>query len=255
MPQSITNAQPARFRSRHPGKIDAGNRNPYDPASWGTLYSWYNADYGITLDGSNNVTTWIDKSINHHIMNSLTAGDRPAFLSNQFGILNEFSGIQFADPEYLYGTDIPATGSSNRAIIIIIKDVTENGSDPMNHICHWGTNANDQAWGLVSKTGGSFEYGNHYWADHSHSLITPISSVRCIIENKIGDYEYWYQNGVLSTSVYKVCNTGSTYGMLIGSRIDSPSEGANFCICELMTYSNNIDADSVWPVIKAQYGL
>jgi len=59
-----------------------GSPSPWTPAALGAdLAAWYDATYGITLNGSN-VALWLDKSGKGATASQGTAGDQPAFTAS-----------------------------------------------------------------------------------------------------------------------------------------------------------------------------
>lgn len=257
MAQPVDNAQPGRRRMRTPGKIDPGARSAYG-FSWGNLHSWYDANYGYNLDTASRVIELKDKSGNGHTLISEIAADRPTWTAAQFGAASEYPGIVFALVRYLLGGSLPQTGNLNRSIIAVLKGVTDPGSGYA-HIAHWGSNTNDDAWGLCARTSASgFKYGQHYWGSSSDSGIVPDANTKCIMVTKNGDAEQWYENGVTKNTNNKTCNTGhaaSVYGLHLGTRIQVYSEGCVFNLAEILFYSSLINVTQAWADIKSKYGL
>ena len=59
------------------------------------MVSWYKNKAGITLDGSGNVSEWIDSSTNTFDMSQSTAGARPSYTASTGGLI--FSSTAVAD--------------------------------------------------------------------------------------------------------------------------------------------------------------
>lgn len=62
------------------GRNSVGGFSPLDP---GGLVLWLRADAGVTVDGSNNVSTWTDQSGNGKDATQASASLRPAYQTNQ----------------------------------------------------------------------------------------------------------------------------------------------------------------------------
>ena len=67
----------------------------WNPADETSMVSWYKNKAGITLDGSGNVSEWIDSSTNTFDMSQSTAGARPSYTASTGGLI--FSSTAVAD--------------------------------------------------------------------------------------------------------------------------------------------------------------
>ena len=107
--------------------IDISSAFELLPNEISNLAAWYDAsDSGtITLDGSNNVSQWDDKSINGYHITQSTSSDRPAVISGSF---NGLDAILFddANTEYLERVNFISSSPFTTFVVATTDNLSSN---------------------------------------------------------------------------------------------------------------------------------
>lgn len=88
------------------------------PSSLPGLLSWYESDFGFTLDGSNNLQSWSDKSGNGFDLTQAVAGSRPA---RTLSSINGYPAASFVNAGTKFMTATTTFAGGNHSMLIVIK--------------------------------------------------------------------------------------------------------------------------------------
>ena len=221
-------------------EITSGSGPSFDMTTISNLVLWLKAGVGIT-SSSGLVSQWNDQSTSGSHAVQATAGYKPLLIalpSNYPAIA--FDGID----DYLYTPLILATGANPRTIVVAYKAMYSSGGGSYQHIIHYGTKNTNQAYGITSRTNGA-SIGNHYWSNNFASIAWGECGAGVLIIQYDGTTDYIYWNGILVGSYTVALNTGSDYGISIGSRIGAPYECGRFWVYEIACFSKFINASEL----------
>ncbi len=228
---------------------------------------WLKAGEGVTYDGSNVVSEWVDQSGNAVSFTppSPSGTTSPTFQTN---VQNGYPAIRFDGDDYLSlnSAYTPPVGDSSRTVIAVVDNITQTGAN-YNHILHYGTNQAsplNQAYGLLSRTNEQNVIGNHYWANnYTSSIPFPIqdgagSSIPQIVMNSYDGTSDWIflqedQFEINDITLNTVANE-----FLIGSRIGGAAEFFQGDLLELLFYSKALDAEEreeVYNYLQQKYNV
>lgn len=87
------------------------------------LVAYFRADAGITIDGSNNVSNWMDLTGNGHDLAQATAGNRPNFLSSGGPLNRPYVASGTSAAAYMQHGGTPVTVNTGNWSAFIISSV------------------------------------------------------------------------------------------------------------------------------------
>jgi len=203
------------------------------------LWQWLKADAGITKDGSNFVSAWADQSGNGRNMTQSTVGRKPKWRAG-----SSFDGLlpclDFDGDDYLDGGAIgPASGTNSRCIIVAMPSLGIEGTG-YNHVLHYGTDQNGQAYGMTTRGYASHTTtvgpGNHYWgAGMADDAAAPSSGIFTVYFD--GTTDTLRINRVAVCTATPTINTVTNVHYRIGARVGVVTEYLNAYVGEILVYA------------------
>jgi len=144
--------------------------------------------------------------------------------------------LEFLGTEEFSTNCVPATGNDDRTLFFVVKN-TANQVIPWAYAFTYGTNSDDQMWGIGLSAPNDDEWGIAYWASDSTSGTPSNDGFHVLSVRVYGGIESWEKDGVQTASYAVSLSTGSNFGIQIGSRVFGPSSGGIFNLFELAAYS------------------
>lgn len=226
-----------------------------DPTIWslqqGTNPSlWLRADTGVTADGSNNVSSWLDLSGNGNTATQATSDDEPQLLANDY---NAFSAVSLASSKFL---DLPSGFASLSAPnLYFVTKPTNSANSILLDLGNGGLSDNVQA----STDGGSTTFTvNEGSTPGSISASSALS---------LGQYQLISMSQASGSGSISVNGVSQTTGTL-GTPADTTrsenhigvdySEAANFYdgnLLEALVFPDGIGSDLVETYLITRYQL
>lgn len=223
---------------------------------------WLTAYEGVTHDGSNVVSEWVDQTTNGVVFDS-AGGSNPTLVTN---VQNGYPAIRLDGDDYLSLTSsyTPPVADEARTLIAVVDNMTQTGTN-YNHIIHYGTNQVsplNQAYGLLSRTNQQNVVGNHYWANNYTSSIqfnvqdSSGSSIPQIVMNMYDGTSDWVflQEDQFEINDIELNTVANEF--LIGSRIGGAAEFFQGDILEILIYSRYLtdsERDQVYDYLNKKY--
>ncbi len=154
----------------------------FSPTDISGLELWLDAadSSTITTTSVGRVSQWSDKSGKDKHATQATDNIRPLFVPS---VTNGLPGVRF-DSQYLNTSCLPATGANPRTLIAVLANVGQKNSN-YEHVLHYGAGTSDQAYGICTRVGGSYVWGNHYWGSGFNTGVSSVSGGGWIV---IADY-------------------------------------------------------------------
>lgn len=211
------------------------------PDQVSNLLYWYEADQGITLDGSNNVSQWNDLSGNGSHLTQSSSSLRPAFISSSINSLPALRHTN-AGGHTMTSTTTFAGGSTAHTMVAVFK---ENAAGPstFNGVCYIGGAAASGKSGTIGQ-----DNVNKLWfgvtGDGSPALFTLSNGSTYIAAKQVSGSvtSAWATN---KKYVMQKTLAGSTYNISPATgfgtgKYHSASSGGNHDIALLFGYSRSI---------------
>ena len=212
----------------------------FSPTDISGLELWLDAadSSTITTTSVGRVSQWSDKSGKDKHATQATDNIRPLFVPS---VTNGLPGIRF-DSQYLNTSCLPATGANPRTLVAVLANVGQKNSN-YEHVLHYGAGTSDQAYGICTRVGGSYVWGNHYWGSGFNTGVSSVSGGGWIV---IADYhdgvDYFHINGQPPKTNSKVLNSSSSVGVRIGAHV-SQGENGKFDALEVMAFSESLSVE------------
>jgi hypothetical protein len=206
------------------------------------LLVWARSDMGVTKDSNDEVGAWDNQQGSNFATGS---GPGPTWIERS--ILNGYPVLSFnaAEFERLVTTAYVGTGSTGRTLMGVFAYPTNlTTADSLEHVFHYGNQASDQAYGLVTQlTASEVFWGNHYWVNNFSSKIDPTSTSRAIVMIAYdGSVDrIWINGQQIDRTRTITLNTGNGEGLNIGSRIGGAEYG-RFSIAEVAAWNSYLSA-------------
>lgn len=183
------------------------------------MVSYHKASVGVSYSSDFVVSQVNDQENNYDATppgnGPLYIGDTPVGWPGLY-----FDGID----QYLVSAAFPASGAGARTLYAVISSpfLPDNG---YHHILHYGDSDTDKAYGIILNVNTyDRKMGNHYWGDSMIAVSPPLMqpSILMMIYDGADDHMYWGTSLVGLKTI--TLDTGSVWGLQIGSRISGPGE-------------------------------
>lgn len=221
------------------------------------LIAHFKASEGVTQSGGR-VSDW-DGVASIETATQATAGLRPYLVA--LAALG-WSALWFPGQHYMV-TDVVGPDADNpRSIVVVIDGATsikinELSGDNVNTVASYGNATIDEAFGLVSRSGGWDTYGYDLFDDDFGSDFSPRQGPAVVILTYDGDAVNIYWNGLsheLATGA--TLATGTDEPLYIGSRVDA-DVFSNMMLYELAVFDVALDGTARTDILNqcyAKYG-
>lgn len=227
--------------------IDAGN-----------LVALCYSEEGVTEAGGL-VSQWDNQAAANHFTQG-TAANKPTYLDS--GDLNGYPLLRFDGNDELRSSVIPATSNDPRTLLVVISQIyMPRGGVGDRSILHYGSALTDQAYGLNYRLSNVDAWGNHYWGSRWLTAMQSWDSfIRLIAMIAYdGSNDHLFFNGVETPVPYTIAlNTGNAFGLVIGGRINGPTEsyiGTMACIAAWSSYLSDANRLLVFKFLGHKYDI
>jgi hypothetical protein len=198
-------------------------------------------------------TTWSDLSRGG---NNGTLINGPTFSSANGGSI-VFDGVD--DYVNLTSASLLPVGTSDRTIVAFVRTPT-SFSEPYLHVIHWGTAAQDQAFGLAIFSNGGLN--THPWAGAPSQGTVVAGTDYCLAVSYTHSstlHKFWINGVSQGAGVARSINTGTTDAR-VGARISTPIEdwGPSGRIYNIMVYNRSLTGTEIqqnYNTHKTRFGL
>lgn len=218
----------------------AAEASDNSPDEFANLWGWWQADAGITKDGSDLVSNWADQSGNGRDLVQATGANQPTWIDAQ---QNGLPSIDFDGTASFMqvSSGVPATGANTRCIIAVIINPTISASDIYQHVCHYGQANAGLAYGATIRSYTPQTTnpgpGNHYWGSGFGNVDAYSSGLDSVLTLWYdGTDDHMRLNGTEYASKTVALNTDSSVPFIVGRRITA-GEYYDGGIGELVVYS------------------
>lgn len=100
----------------------------FSPSTLTGLQIWLRADLGVTKDGSNNVSTWVDQSTNAYSFSGTVSTNKPVWVSSD---INSKPAMSFSSGKYFKNAVQPISATSHAFTIWLIVNSASLASGPI----------------------------------------------------------------------------------------------------------------------------
>ncbi len=235
--------------------ITATADSGFQPDQIDGLQLWLDASVAgaVSVAEDGRVTEWKDSSSNKYNAVQWVGAYRPELVRNAFGnktmVRFDASGqVEGYGGTFMKTDCIPASGGmygdGARTLVIAVANVGHSGWK-INHVLHYGSPFDRQAYGITSCGGGIRNWGNHYWPHGFDTGIRSAGGGFIVVASYSDGVDRFTVNGdKTATNEIQLATAAGTYGkwgMIIGARIDpvwgKTTEGCCADIGEVLAFS------------------
>ena len=221
---------------------------------------WLKGDAGVLIDGSGNVTNWLDQSGNGGSVSQTNATRQPTLVDSipEFGGM---PGVRFDDPADdgvgLGPVDLGMATNDDRTVIMVVKPETapSQGSEVIGtdtgHMLDFGTWTQNHRLRVRNDTVNVFSGWNSVRYDRAHVLTVMGSSGNTVLNTRNGG-ESMQLN--VATTAFQWPMTA----LYVGLCHNLPNRSYEGDMAELIVYNRALSADeldSVGMYLQAKYGI
>ena len=211
------------------------------------------------------VARWNDKSANGFDVTHNNAGQLPQY-DDTTNTLNGQATLRFDGDKLGRANDIGITGNADRTVISVWHNATGTGQNYQHTFHHGNSGTTGESYGhSVSRGGNAGEIGNHYWGEGFNSTATTgLIQANIAISTWDGDgagvdgLDSWYVNGAAAGTYTRAALITGGNEMLIGSRLNGPTEGIRGNIAEVLVFDRILTAEEMNDIggyLAAKYGI
>jgi hypothetical protein len=211
------------------------------------------------------VARWNDKSGNGFDVTHNNAGQLPQY-DDTTNTLNGQATLRFDGDKLGRANDIGITGNADRTVISVWHNATGTGQNYQHTFHHGNSGAAGACYGhSVSRGGNAGEIGNHYWGEGFNSTATTgLTQANIAVSTWDGDgagadgLDSWYVNGTAAGTYTRAALTTGGNELLIGSRLDGPTEGIRGNIAEVLVFDRVLtpeEMNDIGGYLAGKYGI
>ncbi len=232
------------------------------------LSAWFKADSGVSVDSSNNVTSWGDQTGNYNVNQSdVTDGYAPTYVTND---LNRLPALRFNGGQFLASTAQVDNGWNSDITIITVGATTNPSTGSQQYSCYVGGGGNagdsrgmgyNDSWSVIN---GYWQLLNTQYADYDGiglNGINPIAFGAFALEatTLASDLQTvgFYRNGTPTAGGSVTGITNISGGITLGAR-SGGIYGWQGDIAEVLVYDHQLSPQEMAQVsayISGKYGL
>ena len=219
---------------------------------------YYKASVGVTYDATTLLVSQVNDQETSYNMTQGTDANKPPFIPNtNLG----WPGITFDGVNsFLSSSAVPATGANPRTLYIVLAASMPLNFTDWHCLMAYGDTDPDKEYAIYQNVGvdNTRNISMSYWGTELHTPVLANMAPCLLMAIYDGSIDRIYFNNALVGKLTIALNTASAYGLVIGSRINAPTDMGCFVACEWGGWNkalSDAQRNAIAAGLKTKYGL